>query len=136
MPDAPALADLLTQLGYPTSPASMEGRLANILPHPDYLTLVAEADGRVVGMIGATIEYAHEMDGRIGQIIALVVDEGYRNRGIGAVLLAECERWLRERGADLIIVTSNKRRVDAHRFYERLGYDGNGLRFSKRFTPK
>ena len=36
--DAEALADLMTQLGYPTSQKEMSDRLAAIFPDPDYVT--------------------------------------------------------------------------------------------------
>src|SRR5262245_7861960 len=40
--DSSRIAGLLTQLGYPTTPAEMEDRLAVLLSHSDYATFVAE----------------------------------------------------------------------------------------------
>jgi GNAT superfamily N-acetyltransferase len=124
----------MTQLGYITSEAAMQARLNNILPNPDYHTLVAEVDNRVAGMVGCFVGYTHEIDGFYGYIIAMVVGEGYRGKGVGAALVREAEKWFRERQAVGIILTSNKRRLDAHAFYERLGYESTGLRFSKRLA--
>ncbi|HEV2291905.1 MAG TPA: GNAT family N-acetyltransferase, partial [Gemmatimonadales bacterium] len=67
----------------------------------------------------------------IGRVTALVVDESVRGSGVGAEMMEEAERILREDGAGLLELTSNMRRVDAHRFYERLGYQKTSFRFAK-----
>jgi hypothetical protein len=46
-------------------------------------------------------------------------------------MMAEAERIFRAEGAGLVELTSNMRRVDAHRFYERLGYQRTSFRFAK-----
>lgn len=50
--DVPELASLMEQLGYPTTVESMTVRFHNIESNPSYHTLVAEVNGKVVGMIG------------------------------------------------------------------------------------
>jgi hypothetical protein len=50
--DVAALAHLMSELGYPTSPGEMRHRLEEISAHPSYCALVAERDGRVLGMVG------------------------------------------------------------------------------------
>jgi GNAT superfamily N-acetyltransferase len=129
--DAPALAELITQLGYPTTPEQMQTRLPPLLVEPINGTFVAELDGRVIGMIGLRIDRAHEYDGVQGRILALVVDESARGKGIGSALVAAGERWARERGAAKIVVTTAKHRERTHDFYRTLKYDFTGLRFGK-----
>jgi GNAT superfamily N-acetyltransferase len=129
--DAPALAELITQLGYPTTPAQMQTRLPPLLVEPVNGTLVAELGGRVVGMIGLRIDRAHEYDGVQGRILALVVDASARGNGIGTALVAAGERWAAERGAGKIVVTTAKHRERTHEFYRALQYDFTGLRFGK-----
>lgn len=121
----------MTQLGYATSVEEMKERLAGILPHPDHMTYVAELEGEVVGMIGAGINRYYEKNGVYGRLLALVVDEGQRGQGIGTSLVAEAERWLKERGAVSVMVNSGRQRSEAHRFYRQLGYSETGLRFVK-----
>jgi GNAT superfamily N-acetyltransferase len=129
--DAAGIADLLTQLGYPTEPAEMERRLAHLTARDDYHALAAVADDRIVGFAGAMVGYFFEREGVYGRVLALVVDEAYRRRGIGRTLLVAAEDWLEDRGAVACIINSGSHRPDAHRFYERMGYDATGLRFSK-----
>ena len=127
--DVPALARLMEQLGYPTSPDEMRARLIPILADADYETLVAEQAGDVVGMIGLRLGRHYERNGAVGQIMALVVEERQRGQRVGAALLDAGETWLHERGVRAIIVNSSHRRVAAHRFYQRHGYAATGLRF-------
>jgi len=132
--DSAAIAELITQLGYPSTEPEMHERLLAIAADADYVTYVAECDGRVAGMIGVRRGVHYERSGPYGQIIALVTAEAFRGRGIGALLVAEGERWLREIGANVVVVTSADHREGAHRFYERLGYDATGRRFFKRLS--
>ena len=132
--DSPAIARLITQLGYPTSADEMGERLAGILPDPDYLTYVAELQGEVVGIIGVGIGRYYEKNGSYGRLLALAVDERQRGHGIGASLVTEVERRLKELGASSVIVNSGSQRSDAHRFYRRLGYSETGLRFVKELS--
>jgi GNAT superfamily N-acetyltransferase len=132
--DAPAIARLVTQLGYPTSSSEMENRLQTLLAHSDYITLVAEVSSTVVGLVGAYVGHAIEFTGTYGRLTVLVVDEQWRGHGIGKALMGRIERWLRGQGATRIVLTSGKQRAEAHRFYERLGYSETGVRFVKRLS--
>lgn len=120
--DAPALAELTTQLGYPTTTAELAERLTPLLGAADHVVLVAaDAGDRPLGWIHLTIEAGLE-HAPAGGIHGLVVDEGHRGDGIGAALLAAGERWAAERGLDGMVVRSRVARERAHRFYEREGY--------------
>ena len=50
--DIEALANLMTELGYPTSTQEMGRRFAEISADPSYGALVAEQEGKVLGMVG------------------------------------------------------------------------------------
>ena len=130
--DAPAVAALVTQLGYPTAPAEMRGRLERLLAHPEHSMVVAEAEGEVVGLVAAQLGYALEFDGVYCRINGLVVDAQWRGRGLGTLLMRHLESWCKERGAQSLLLTSGNHRREAHRFYETLGFSATGLRFIKR----
>lgn len=133
--DAGAIAALMIQLGYPTSTADMQARLAPILQEPKQITLIAEIQGTVIGMIGAGIGHYYERNGSYGRIFTIVVDEAHRGQGIGSALVAAAEGWLMERGVISIIINSGTHRQEAHRFYQRRGYGETGIRLVK-FLPK
>jgi GNAT superfamily N-acetyltransferase len=130
--DSPAIARLMTQLGYPSSENEIGDRLAVLSRLPDHGIFVAEAESRVVGLVGAYLDRALEFSGAYGRLTGLVVDEPFRGRGFGKQLMNWIEGWLRDRGAARLTLTSGKQRAEAHRFYRQLGYEETGLRFAKR----
>jgi len=119
--DREALARLSTQLGYPMTPEEARERLVPIAEHPDHALLVAEADGRVAGWVQVSQSRVFETPLQ-AEVAGLVVDEAFRGRGIGKRLLAEAERWARERGCGALRVRSNVIRERAHAFYRREGF--------------
>ena len=121
--DAPAVADLTTQLGYPAGADETRSRLALLDARPDdHAVLVADEDGRAVGWVHVAL-YTSLESGCAASLGGLVVDEAQRSGGIGAELLAAAEAWAREHGARRLVVRSRVTRERAHRFYEREGYE-------------
>lgn len=121
MRDVAWIAELATQLGYPTTAAQMEPRLARMLASARDRVFVAEIDGTVAAWIHIKLEDALESD-TYGEIRGLIVGDGSRGRGIGLELMRAGEAWLRELGIPRLRVRSNIIRADAHRFYEREGF--------------
>jgi GNAT superfamily N-acetyltransferase len=66
------------------------------------------------------------------KVESVKVGEALRSRGIGAQMMAFAEEIARARGARLLELTSNGTRLDAHRFYERLGYERSHFGFKKK----
>lgn len=56
------------------------------------------------------------------QIEAVRVVQSARGCGLGAAMIKWGHEYGRARGAELAQLTSDKSRLDAHHFYERLGY--------------
>ncbi|WP_442600691.1 GNAT family N-acetyltransferase [Paenibacillus sp. KN14-4R] len=56
------------------------------------------------------------------QIEGVRVDQRYRSRGIGEALFKHAIESARVYGCGLIQLTTDKKRTEAHRFYERLGF--------------
>jgi GNAT superfamily N-acetyltransferase len=120
--DAPAIAELCGELGYPSTRQQMVKRLAAIEGHADCRVLVAEdAEGRVVAWLQVAIA-AQLCDEACAEITGLVVGEAARCHGIGRQLVGAAEAWARTRGAQRLRVRSRLERERAHRFYERAGY--------------
>ena len=129
--DCAALARLVTELGYPTDNASMQRRFADLSKSEHRITLVAERDGEVRGMLGVETRRVWHRDEALGHLATVVVDARYRRQGLGAALLKAAEKWLREHGVHHAVLTSASHRAEAHRFYLRHGYALTGQRFSK-----
>ncbi|HET8606840.1 MAG TPA: GNAT family N-acetyltransferase [Gaiellaceae bacterium] len=130
--DAAAIVALLRQLGYDLDPAAAAALAVELLDDPAHVLLVAVEDGEVVGFANANLRRQLHHLGPVCTLDELVVADGRRSGGIGAALVAELERVARERGADSLELTCNRRRADAHRFYEREGFERTSFKFAKR----
>jgi len=131
--DAEALALLLTELGYPTTADQAGARLDRLQAERTTKVLVAEAEpsGDVVGLAGVRAESLIEHDRPSGRLIALVVAERFRRRGVARALVRRAEVEARALGCSRIVLTSADRREDAHAFYLAAGYEQTGRRFAK-----
>lgn len=84
---------------------------------------VAEQGGRVVGTFQISLSRALAQRGRIRATLEAVhVAPDVRGKGIGEAMVRFALEAARARGAGVVQLTSNKKRIDAHRFYERLGF--------------
>lgn len=121
--DAPSLAELSGQLGYPATPVQLKQRLRAIQPTSQHAVFVAESpiDG-VVGWLHVSKQHLLESENR-AEVNGLVVAEGQRSLGAGARLLAAAEDWARKHGCKSMSVRSNVIRERAHAFYGRNGYE-------------
>lgn len=88
--------------------------------------MVAELDGRVVGTFHLTyLTYLAGMGHPDAQVEAVHVHPDYRGRGVGACMMQWVIAQAKEKHCRRVQLTSNKLRLDAHRFYERLGFEAS-----------
>ncbi len=122
--DAPVIAQLSGQLGYPTTAVEMTERLAELLHRPrNGAVWVAEISaGEVIGWLHVSATPLLEVPLR-AEVNGLVVDEKQRSLGAGAKLLEVAERWAAAKGCESMSVRSNMVRERAHGFYLQHGYE-------------
>lgn len=121
--DADTIASLFTDEGYPAGPSDIVERLGRFAS-PHSRVVVAEHDGALIGFMAVHAMPRFEHDDRILRILALVVDPGARERGVGRTLMAEAERIGVELGAAFVEITAGHHRPEARHLYESQGYDG------------
>ena len=120
--DKDSIAELVGQLGYPSSPEEVQVRLDTIHADDDQVVYVAETEGGdIVGWVHVFGAYRLLAEPFV-EIGGLIVAEGQRGSGVGKALLAAAEAWAQDHGFNSIRVRSNVIREGAPRFYERLGY--------------
>jgi ribosomal protein S18 acetylase RimI-like enzyme len=119
--DVARLAELSAELGYPTTTKEMKTRFASLKPKAQHAVFVAESGKNVIGWIHVSIVPLLEVPRR-AEINGLIVAEGNRSSGAGALLLAAAEKWARSNACMSMSVRSNVIRDRAHLFYERHGY--------------
>jgi GNAT superfamily N-acetyltransferase len=127
--DVPAIVALLAddmlgaaREGDPADPVYLAAFDA-IMADPNELLAVAEVDGAVAGavQIGFIPGLSRKGAWR-GQIEGVRVAARFRGRGLGAAMIRWAVAQCRARGCVVAQLTTDKRRADAHRFYERLGF--------------
>jgi GNAT superfamily N-acetyltransferase len=97
---------------------------------PNQQLLVAERAGKVVGTLQLTLIPGLSRKGATRtQIEAVRVDSGERGRGLGTLLMEYAVEESRRLGADLVQLTSDAVRADAHRFYRQLGFTDSHVGF-------
>lgn len=85
---------------------------------------VAEQEGAIVGTFQLTLIPGLVNHGRLrAKVESVQVLADRRGLGIGAEMMRFAIAEARQKGAGMVELTSNKKRRDAHRFYERLGFD-------------
>ncbi len=84
---------------------------------------MAEHEDAILGFIAVHAMPRFEHDDWILRILALVVDAGARERGVGRALMGEAERIGVELGVAFVEVTAGHHRPEARQLYESLGYD-------------
>jgi ribosomal protein S18 acetylase RimI-like enzyme len=110
----------------PQGPVRDDGLLADWLNHSDGAILLAEADGRAVGLLHVWLRRTPDIPilvpRRYAEIDNIAVDAAYRGRGIGRALMEAAERWALERGASEDELTVWEFNHGAFAFYKELGY--------------
>lgn len=97
--------------------------LAAIDASPNEEMFIVEDDGKAIGCFQLTYLPGLMRRGMWRGMIEVVhVADGLRNRGYGSEMMRWALEHCRERGCGMVQLTSNKKRTDAHRFYERLGF--------------
>ncbi len=90
---------------------------------PNQLLAVAERHGRIIGILQLSFIPGLTRRGMWrGQIEGVRVAAAERGGGIGRAMIAWAIAEARKRGCGLVQLTSDKRRPEAHAFYEALGF--------------
>jgi GNAT superfamily N-acetyltransferase len=122
--DLPILAELYKQFwGEESSLEKMRAAFHRLSNDPNYIFIVAKIDECVVGSVMGIV--CEELYGECKPFMVVedvIVDKRYRREKIGTSLMQELEKLAIERNCSYIIFVTENERVDAHRFYESLGY--------------
>lgn len=130
--DIPALAALLAddELGSRRELPEAEGHSSyadafhEIDADPNQYLLVVEEDGALICMLQLTFIPGLARGGlKRGQIEGVRVARHRRSAGVGQAMVEWAISRCRDEGCGLVQLTTDKSRADAHRFYDRLGFE-------------
>lgn len=83
---------------------------------------VAEAGDEIIGFISLHIQQLLHHCGAVGEIQEFYIDRDFRGRGIGRLLMNKVEQCAGARSVKSLEVTSNQKRAENVKVYERLGF--------------
>lgn len=131
--DLVALTELTRQLGYPIEAEHLKDRIETIEQDPKYTTWVAEYENQIVGYVGLIQQFTWQYEGEILLIQAFVIDEKYRGQGLGKRFIQEIEKIALNKHIKTLLLNSGNRpeRLDAHAFYQKIGFEITSLGFKK-----
>jgi GNAT superfamily N-acetyltransferase len=128
--DVPAIVRLLAEDQLGATRESTEEELAQVYWDafdrlgPNNAVYVADAAGALAGCYQLTFIAGLSRRGMTrAQIEGVRVAAAHRGAGIGEAMMRDAIARAREAGCRLVQLTTDRRRPDAHRFYERLGFE-------------
>ena len=141
--DIPRILELYKQLAMdpvveiaPLSPGERELAFGEMCAVPGYELLVAETDGEVAATAVLVILPGLAYHRSPFAVVEYVVVDGKRRRqGIGRVLMEDIIARARKAGCYKIMLTSDNRRMEAHRFYESLSFEASARGYRLYFRP-
>ena len=119
--DVSAAHRLIGQLADAPDEAAFRARFERVLATDDHRIIVADVEGKVVGVLHMFERPALEKPSE-AVVQALVVDNEARSTGVGKALMREAEAWASDRKIPSVSLYSRVDRKRAHAFYERIGY--------------
>lgn len=129
--DASFIQKLLGQLGYPVGEDLLVKRIEILSSNQEHKDVVYELDGRITGFMSVHFIPQIAFDAEYAVISYLIVDDQIRSKGVGKALEEYAVELAVLRGCRRILLHSNARRTDAHRFYVRQGYEEYNKTFVK-----
>ena len=127
--DVKHIESLLAELGYPSKEGDVRHRLRRSLRSDTSCVLLAQSASEVIGLVSAELVPYFPNGSTICRVTGLVVSTRHRGRGVGEKLLTGAADFAREHHCSGIEITSGEHRLDAHRFYQRLGFSRTSFRF-------
>jgi GNAT superfamily N-acetyltransferase len=141
--DAATLASLMSQMDAPdadhegATPAHAERMrqvLAEMAGYPSFRAYLATIDGQPVGSFSLLVFSSPTHNGKAQAVLdAVVIRSDRRGEGIGQAMVAYANTLAQAAGCYKISLSSNIKRVAAHRVYEKLGFRQHGISYSLLF---
>ncbi len=99
-------------------------------------TFVAERERDLVGFLNVVIRERMGIfeDAHLGMILDVFVKEEKRGEGVGTQLTKRAERWIKEKGINVAVLTVSPENERAVKFWEEAGYETYLLKKRKKLV--
>ena len=102
--------------------------------YPDYHLYIAKYNDEIIGSFALLIMDNLAHFGSPSAIVEdVVVSENHQNKGVGKIMMEFAMEKAKSKGCYKMVLSSNVKRENAHRFYENLGFEKHGFSFVVEF---
>ncbi len=102
-----------------------------ILISRHHCVLIYENNSEVAGLLHLRLENQLHHCGKTAEIMELIIKDGHRSEGIGSSLINVAFEYAVKHNCVIFEVTSNRKRTDAHRFYQKNGMELTHFKFTR-----
>jgi GNAT superfamily N-acetyltransferase len=106
---------------------SFNESIKQLIDDDSALLLVAEIEKRVVGYCLGFDHFAFYSNGRVSWLEEIMVNESYRRKDVGKMLMKKFEEWSKLKNSKLISLATRR----AASFYSAIGYEESAVYFRK-----
>lgn len=130
--DASSIKCLIDELENTVSdPLIFESIYTEYVVNPDTLMFVLELGLLgIQGFVSCKGQRLLHHQGLVFEIQEMIVSADHQGKGYGRLLFEKVQKVVLARGAKSLEVTSNKRRKEAHAFYESMGFRNSHEKFT------
>jgi N-acetylglutamate synthase-like GNAT family acetyltransferase len=130
--DIDGMAQLLSQLfsieaDFVVDEEKQRRGLQMLLDAMGAYVLIAEEQGSVIGMATVQVLVSTAEGGYVGLVEDVVVDSGYRDKGVGAAMLDGLRSWAQDNGLTRLQLAADKDNKSALEFYAGKGWEQTNL---------
>jgi len=98
--------------------------------YPYYKIFVVEDNKLIIGTCSLIIiDNLGHKGAKLAVAESMIVSPDYRGHGIGCNLMQFVKERVKAENCYKLMLSSNKKRIEAHRFYEQLGFQQHGISF-------
>lgn len=102
------------------------------LHHDSIYYWVIETKDGVVGFTSLHIQKLLHHSKKVAEVQELCIDEKLTGMGLGKLLLDTAIQEAEKQNCEIIELAASNKRLDAHRFYEREGWERSHFKFTKK----
>jgi GNAT superfamily N-acetyltransferase len=103
----------------------------SIKKYPYYKIIVVEDECRIIGTYSLIIidNLGHRGAG-LAVVESVIVEKSCRGKGVGKLMMNHAMELAKAERCYKLMLSSNKKRIEAHKFYQRLGFNQHGISFA------
>jgi len=130
--DLPSVTELLRGMDGEAGIDPVEAQMIwlKMAEYPYYKVFVVEEENLIIGTCSLImIDNLGHKGAKLAVAESMIICQAHRGRGIGRKLMLFIMEKAKEEHCYKLMLSSNKKRVEAHKFYEQLGFQQHGMSF-------